>query len=277
VWVTVEGLLELDFLRTKLTYKYLGSSTVTCLCQQLLDGTPTTVGSGSSSVTHSLEASGGSRNPTVPPFAVPSPATPVRINYKVRLIDAEGQIVVERHVPAKDLSRHPLISELHQVFGCKVVVSPEGSPNRIIETGDRVRVDTNSDSFMDKFYDEWKRRWETEYNHILQVGNATSLRLIKDWAILRMRRSAKIPANTSHNDAVTTFLRKYNTTFPRHYLESLKNSEERRFANITIHSDPKDDEEAEALWKSLRQTLTEEDRHKGTIRKLEGKNRVLWS
>jgi hypothetical protein len=47
-----------------LTYKYLSSSTATWLCQQLLDGKPTTVGSESSSVTHSLGASGGSRNPT---------------------------------------------------------------------------------------------------------------------------------------------------------------------------------------------------------------------
>ena len=89
-------------------------------------------------------------NTDVPPLPISSSATSVRINYKVRLIDAEGQIVVDRQVPAKEISRHPRISELHQVFGGKVVVSPDGSPNRVVEAGDRVRVETNSESFMDK-------------------------------------------------------------------------------------------------------------------------------
>jgi hypothetical protein len=173
-------------------------------------------------------------------------------------MDTEGQILVDRHVPAKELFEHPRIHELHKAFGGQVVFSPDGSPNRSVASGDEVRVETDSENFTNHLFDAWERK----YNHILQVGNAASLRLLEDWVILCMKTSARIPDETSHRKTVTAFLRNYNTTCPRRYLESLKNSGELHVANNMIQGDLRDEAKAEALWNSLRECLSDEDKRK---------------
>lgn len=201
-----------------------------------------------------------------PKVSVESSVTPVRIHYKVRLMDTEGQILVDRHVPAKELFEHPRIHELYKAFGGQVVVSPDGSPNRSVASGDEVRVETDSGNLFDawekKIEEKFEKIFEKSYNHILQMGNAAALRLLEDWVILRMKTSARIPAEMSHRETVTTFLRNYNATCPRRYLESLRNSEERHVANYMIHGDPRDEAKAEALWNSLRECLSDEDKRK---------------
>jgi hypothetical protein len=120
-----------------------------------------------------------------------------------------------------------------------LVVSSNDSPNTVVATGDRVRVEIDSENSMTKFLNEWERR----YNYILHPSWKCRIsshdRGSGNFAL------EKVCGNSCEysSQGLLSLLSLEIIILPVLFvaLKSLRNSDKFYLADTAIHSDPKDE------------------------------------
>src|SRR5208282_5955642 len=99
-----------------------------------------------------------------------------------------------------------------------------------------------------------------EAAYVLHVAKYTSLRVIEDWCIRRMRDTLDETSSLTHSQVVEKWLSQYSSIDVSHsYLAELSRSSVRRNADDVVRLDKGDVGTVNMMWDSLRNQLSKAD------------------
>ena len=222
------------------------------------------------------------------PFSVlEDPSTPspperksdgcVKVKHRLDLTDTHSQSVVPRHTPIAILESLPAVTNLQEVFGGSIDVSPARSANSDTE----VRVTHSLQELVSQITLAVRAEVKGEVEHAVEEKLARKfddldegvrwiyfyhgIRNIEDFCIKRMRKELNIPTRTdiTYSEIVDRFHAKFNyADVSKSDLMSLKDSKSRTVANTIFHLDVQSDVEVSRMWRLIQPTFREDAERK---------------
>jgi len=200
----------------------------------------------------------------------------VKVKHRLDLTDTHSQSVVPRHTPIATLESLPAVTNLQEVFGGSIDVSPAKSANSDTE----VRVTHNLQELVSQITavraevkgeveraveEKLARKFDDLDEGVRWVSFYHGIRNIEDFCIKRMRKVLNIPTRTdiTYSEIVDRFHAKFNYAgVSKSDVMSLKDSKSRTVANSIFHLDVQSDAEVSRMWRLIQPTFREDAERK---------------
>lgn len=194
----------------------------------------------------------------------------MNIRHQVAFEDTQGTSNVARHTPIEELKELPPIHALKEAVNSENV---KVSPARSACAETEVTVQIKYKQILWKAKQDLREEFEERIRVLEQekaekkavelsnkISTAAGIRLVEDWAVEKMRKIQGLSSSTPRNETIAGFMEHYTVdNFPMSTLRDLVNSSPRLLANDLLHLSIERKDEAEEVWRMLKELLSAEE------------------
>jgi hypothetical protein len=231
--------------------------------------------------------------PSTPSPPERKPDDSVNIKHRLDLRDTHSVSVVPRHTPIDTLESLPAVTDLQEVFGGSIDISPARSATSDTE----VRVTHSLQELVSQITQAVRAEVKGEVQRAVDEKLASKfddvdeglrwvyyyhgIRNIEDFCLKRMRNVLNISSKTdmTYSEIVDLFHAKCNYAgVSKSDVMSLKDSKSRTAANTIFHLDVNSDDEVSRMWRLMQPTFREDAERRRYERLLQfGRSRTAIS